>query len=264
MYFILSKLFWIIAAPGMVLLLALLCGLVLVYRKPTSVWGCRLILLVVVSMMLVTFTPVAALIALPLENRFARPVEMPGKVDGIISLGGAVNPYLAERRNEASVNDSAERLLAFAELVRRYPDARAVVSGGSGRLFGQSFKEDVPALGALRQAGLDTDRLIFEGESRNTVENALFSKAIVDPKPGENWLLVTSAIHMPRAVGLFRAVGWQVIPYPVDYRTAPDASPWVRFEAERAMVLLNEGIREWLGLLSQWLAGRSSSLFPAP
>jgi len=67
--------------------------------------------------------------------------------------------------------------------------------------------------------GIAKDRLMMERRSLNTRENAEFTKAMVSPKSGERWLLVTSAHHMPRSVGIFRRVGFEVEPYPVDWRT---------------------------------------------
>ena len=77
--------------------------------------------------------------------------------------------------------------------------------------------------GCSSRDGLDARRILVETRSRNTYENAVYSKELAQPQPGQIWLLVTSANHMPRAVGCFRAVGFDVIPYPVDYDTGPDA-----------------------------------------
>ena len=129
---------------------------------------------------------------------------------------------------------------------------------------GQEYKEDVTARAALVQAGIPADRVIYEAESRNTWENAVFSKEMVRPQPGERWVLVTSAMHMPRSVGIFRQVGWEVIPYPVDYRTKHDATPWLRFEFGQNLVILDDAVREWIGLTAYRLMGRTESLFPAP
>ena len=118
--------------------------------------------------------------------------------------------------------------------------------------------------GALRQAGIDPDCVIFETDSRNTWENALFSRRLVEPQPGETWLLVTSALHMPRSVGIFRRVGWEVVPYPVDYRTRRGGHPYLRFEFEKTLSLLHEATREWIGLVSYRLMDRTSALFPGP
>ena len=266
MSFVLSKLLWLLVSPGNFLVLTLAAGTLLLFTRRLAHWGRRLVAVAAVGFVIVMVTPIASLVALPLEERFPRP-DLPERVDGIILLGGAVNPPIARDRGEPSVNDAAERILGFAELIRRYPQAKAVFTGGSGRLMAQDamdLREDVPIRGALRQTGIDPDGVIFENESRNTWENALFSQRIVQPKPGETWILVTSAMHMPRSVGIFRQVGWEVIPYPVDYRTRFGGRPFFRFEFDKQIDALQDPVREWIGLVAYRLMGRTDSLFPSP
>ncbi|MBY6265407.1 YdcF family protein [Azospirillum sp. 412522] len=261
--FILSKLLWGVFAPGNALVLAVALGTVLWRTRRWQRAGRRLVTLASVMLLLVMYTGVGALVALPLENRFPR-AEPEGRIDGIIMLGGAVNPPITADRGDPSLNEAAERILGFADLVRRHPEAKAVFTGGSGRLLGQEYKEDVTARAALLQAGIPADRVLYEAESRNTWENAVFSKEMVKPQPEERWILVTSAMHMPRSVGIFRAVGWEVIPYPVDYRTRIGAKPWLRFEFGQNLVILDDAVREWIGLTAYWLMGRTESPFPGP
>ncbi|MGF7176318.1 YdcF family protein [Azospirillum doebereinerae] len=263
--FVLSKLAWGVLNPGNALVLTLALGALMLRRPRWRRFGERLIALVALAFLAVTFAPVGAFVALPLENRFpyAEPLG-PEPVDGIIMLGGAVNPPLTADRGDPSLNDAAERVLAFADLVRRFPAARAVFTGGSGRLLGQDTKEDASIRAALLQAGIPEDRVLYETESRNTWENAVFSRDLAAPKPGERWLLVTSAMHMPRSVGIFRRVGWAVVPYPVDYRTRHDARPYARFELDRNLPILGDAVREWIGLVSYRLMDRTDALFPAP
>ncbi|WP_286192048.1 YdcF family protein [Roseomonas genomospecies 6] len=262
----LSKLLWLLVSPGNFLVLTLAAGTLLLFIRRLAHWGRRLVAVAAVGFVIVMVTPIASLVALPLEERFPRP-DLPERVDGIIMLGGAVNPPIARDRGEPSVNDAAERILGFAELIRRYPQAKAVFTGGSGRLMAQDamdLREDVAIRGALRQTGIDPDGVIFENESRNTWENALFSQRIVQPKPGETWILVTSAMHMPRSVGIFRQVGWEVIAYPVDYRTRFGGRPFFRFEFDKQIDALQDPVREWIGLVAYRLMGRTDSLFPGP
>lgn len=261
--FALSKLLWGLVNPGSALVVLLVIGVIALRLPRWRRAGERLIALVCLSFVLVSATPLAALVALPLENRFPRRAEL-DRVDGIIMLGGAVNPSLTMDRGDPSVSDAAERLFSFAELIRRHPEARAVSTGGSGILFGQGIKEDQTVRAVLAQVGVPDGRVIYETESRNTWENALFSQALVAPKPGERWILVTSAMHMPRSVGIFRKLGWPVTPYPVDYRTRRNASLFGPAELDRPLLLLDDAVREWLGLLSYYLMDRTDALFPAP
>ncbi len=261
--FVLSKLLWGFANPGNALVLALALGALLLRGRRWRRTGERVVAVVALLFLAVTFTPLAAFVALPLENRFPH-IDPPERVDGIIMLGGAVNPPITADRGDPSVNDAAERLLAFADLVRRNPDARAVFTGGSGRLLGQAMKEDVSTRAALAQAGIPEGRVIYETLSRNTWENAVLSRDLVAPGPGERWVLVTSAMHMPRSVGIFRRVGWTVIPYPVDYRTRHDGRPYLSFETDRPLTVLGDAVREWIGLAAYRLMDRTDGLFPGP
>ena len=265
MSFVVSKLFWAVASPGNLLVLALTAGTILLFVRPLRRVGRGLLVVTTLAVLAVTTTGLSSWIAMPLEERFAR-AELPERIDGIIVLGGAVNPPIALERGEPSVNDAAERLLAFAELGRRFPDAKLVFTGGSGVLGGQEeeFRETGAARDALRQAGLDTERVLFESESRNTWENAVFSRRLVNPASGETWVLVTSAMHMPRSIGIFRQVAWPVLPYPVDYRTRPHGLPRLRFDLLRNLTLLSDGVREWIGLASYRAMGRTPALFPEP
>ena len=127
---------------------------------------------------------------------------------------------MSAARNEVALNESAERLTVVAELARRYPNARIVFSGGSGALLLDEGNEaESRRCGCWKASGLRRARILLDDRSRNTVENALFSKAIAQPKAGERWLLVTSAYHMPRSVGVFRKAGFPVEAFPVDWRT---------------------------------------------
>ena len=105
----------------------------------------------------------------------------------------------------------------------------------------------------------------FENRSRNTYENAIMTRALVRPKPGESWLLVTSAAHMPRSIGIFRHIGWDMTAYPVDYRTfgnSRDDKPTT--EALDSLRRLDVALHEWVGLAAYWAAGKTDTFFPAP
>lgn len=265
MDFIASKVLLALALPGNLLTLLLLGGCALLFRPGEGARraGRRIVALTTVSFLAFTVLPVADWLALPLENRFPRPA-LPDHVDGIIVLGGAVNPALAAARGEPSVNEAAERVLAFADLGRRYPDAKLVFTGGSGSLLEGRYREGAAMRAALEQAGLDTGRVLFETESRNTWENVRFSRRLVGPKAEETWLLVTSAWHMPRAVGLFRQAGWPVTPYPVDHRTRGDGKPYLIFDLGEGLDSATPVLKEWAGLAAYRLMGRTDALFPAP
>lgn len=258
MSFVLGKLFWGFAAPGNLLLLLLLAGLPWNRRRRA---GGRLIMAAVLVLLAIAVLPVGQWMIAPLEARFPAPA-LPARVDGIIVLGGAVEQGITQVHGQVALNDAAERLTEAAVLARRYPEARLVVSGGSGRLFPRGDSEGAVMRRFFVEQGIPADRITVEGRSRNTYENALFSEELVRPQPGQVWLLVTSAAHMPRAVGCFRHVGWSVLAYPVDYRTGEETL--LDFALAEHLRLVDLAAKEWVGLIAYRAAGRIDSLFPGP
>ena len=150
-------------------------------------------------------------------------------------------------------------------LARKYPGARVIFTGGSANIvLGPAIEADVAAT-MLADLGLDPKRLKLDRQARNTFENAVYAKQIADPKPGERWLLVTSAWHMPRAMGLFRKAGFNVEAWPTDYRTAGTNDAYVPFYSpSEGLRRLDVAVREWVGLVVNWLTGQSKDLLPAP
>jgi len=201
----------------------------------------------------------------PLENRFPPWDAARGPPDGIVVLGGAIDPEFAAARGAPDLNEAAERITVVAELARKYPSARILYSGGNGRLAFRSGTEAQFAGALIESFGVPESRLILEDQSRNTAENAIFSLQLAMPKPGERWLLVTSAYHMPRAMGVFRKAGFAVEAYPVDYRTRGAADLLIPFDdVASGLRRTDTAAREWIGLMAYWLTGRSAELFPGP
>jgi uncharacterized SAM-binding protein YcdF (DUF218 family) len=263
MGFMLSKLLWLIVAPSHLLLLGLLAGALLLAIGRAR-WGNRIIAAIALLLLANAILPLGAWALRPLEQRFP-PLGRLAQVDGIILLGGAVEERLSHEHDQVALDDAAERVVEVAALARLYPQARLLLSGGSGALIPEPEelpREAVLTAGLLARLGIDETRFLIEDRSRNTVENAQFSAALAHPAAGEVWLLVTSAAHMPRAVGCFRAVGWSVLPYPVDYRA--DTRPRLGFEPLEHLALLDAAGREWIGLLAYRLMGRTDALFPGP
>jgi uncharacterized SAM-binding protein YcdF (DUF218 family) len=264
MFFVLSKTLGLFAVPSNVMMALGLIGIVLLctrFRRLAS-W------LVVTSLVLIAFagySPIGRLLLLPLEERFPSWDVSRGAPDGIVVLGGAIDPEISLARGSTVLNRAAERITTTAVLARRYPNARIVFSGGTSSLDPNAPLEAPVAVKALVALGVAHDRITADEQSRNTVENAAFSRLLANPKPGERWVLVTSAAHMPRAIAVFRAAGFPVEAYPVDYRTRG------RNDAARLHESLPEGlemtdyaIHEWAGLVIYRLTGRTAELLPGP
>ena len=264
MFYYASKVAWFFATPSNLLVVLVLAGLALslvgrLRRTGPATAGAFAALLLIGGL-----TPLSNLVMLPLEERF--PIRQDsGPVDGIILLGGAVEADDSASSGQLVSNDSAERLLATIALAQRHPEARIVISGGGGTVFGSGIAEAPIIARYFEEIGIDKRRLVVEDRSRTTAENAEFTRALVRPKPGETWLLVTSAWHMPRAVGTFRKVDFPVTAYPVDGRTGGRANAWHFFASvSDGLRRLDVGVKEWVGLIGYRLAGRTTELFPAP
>jgi uncharacterized SAM-binding protein YcdF (DUF218 family) len=264
MFFVLSKILGFFANPSNLVISLGLLGLVLLptrFRRG----GLRLTVISLLLLAVLGLLPFGNALLLPLENRFPPWDPAGGAPTGIIILGGAIAPDVSVARSEVALNEAAERLTAAAALARRYPAARIIYSGGSGALLYDEASEAPLARALLESLGIARERVALEERSRNTVENAIFSKAIAQPKAGERWLLITSAYHLPRAMGAFRKAQFPVEPYPVDWRTRG------KEDTMRSFATMGDGLRrtdtavhEWVGLFAYWLSGKSSELFPGP
>ena len=262
--FFASKVLGFFVEPSNFLITLGLVGAVLLPTRFARA-GRRMLVAAMVLLAICGLMPAGTLLLLPLEDRFPAWNPAHGAPDEIVVLGGAIEEVVSAARGEPALDESAERMTATVQLARRYPQARLIFSGGSNALFSAEGTEAAFARQLLEQFGVEPERIELEGRSRNTVENATFSKAVAAPKPGERWLLVTSAFHMPRAIGAFRQAGFLVEAHPVDWRTRGAA------ERPRPARTLSEGlrrtdvaVREWFGLLTYRLAGHTTELFPAP
>ncbi len=262
MLFWLSKTFWIIAAPANLALIAAVLGVLLLWT-PWRVLGRNLAALGITVLVVFAVLPIGSWLALPLENRFGTPDPMPERLTGIIVLGGSENVSQTRLRGIVAVNGAADRLIAFADLARRYPEARLVYAGGSGSLRPGALREADVARQALQIMGVNTDRVVFERGSRNTYENARNLKPMVMPTTGDTWLLVTSALYMPRAVGVFRKADWPVLPYPVDHSQG-FGPPRLSLDWDLAgrAGSAQQAMREWIGLVVYRVLGRTSAVLP--
>jgi uncharacterized SAM-binding protein YcdF (DUF218 family) len=264
MFFALSKILGFFAAPSNLLVSIGIVGLLLMMTRFARA-GRRLAFASLVLLAILGLSPVGNALILPLEQRFPPWDAARGAPDGIIVLGGAITPEISSVRDDVALNEAAERMTVVSELARRYPAARILFTGGRGTLLPGPRTEAEFALRLFERFGIARSRILLEDRSRNTIENAIFSKSLAAPKPGERWLLVTSAFHLPRSVGVFRKAGFKVEPYPVDWRTRGPQDAWWPFATVgEGLRRTDIAVREWVGLSVYWLIGKSSDLFPAP
>lgn len=268
LFFYLSKLAWIFISPtNVIVILVLLAALCFVIGHGWRTVGRYCVYLCALLILLTGILPLGDMALRALENRFPAKAALSQPVDGIIVLGGSFNQELSYDRKQISVNDNIERIFAFIDLMKRYPNAKAVFTGGNSKIVPtEGVSEAGYAKDLLTVLGVKTRDIIFEDKSRNTHENAVFSKKLARPQPGEKWVLVTSAFHMPRSVGIFRKQGWDVIAYPVDYHTNRE---WALADRNLLHMFSNiskasTAFREYVGLLAYYLTGKTSALFPEP
>jgi uncharacterized SAM-binding protein YcdF (DUF218 family) len=261
--FLLGKFLGWITDPSIWLMLLLLAALLGSFRRRAG-GGRRYLVLALLLCLILAILPVGGWLLLPLENRFQAPATLPAQIDGIIVLGGSVDSEISQARDQTALNDSAERLTAAAILARAHPEARLIFSGGSNSIWEGKQPEAYFAGQLLLDLGVPSDQLAIESTSRTTRENAVNVTAMLGAQAQGNWVLITSAWHMPRAVGCFRHQGWQVIPYPVDYRTEGKGEPLKPLEMTAGFADLSLALHEWLGLVAYRIQGATDAFLPAP
>jgi uncharacterized SAM-binding protein YcdF (DUF218 family) len=264
MFFALSKVLGFFTVPSNAIMIAGVAGMCLLLTRWRRL-ALTLLIGSVVTLAVLGLSPLSNVLLLTLSERF--PAWQAGRIDpdGVIVLGGVIDPEASDARGVIELDSSAERAVAMLTLARRFPNARIVFSGGSGKLTPGSLAETPFAKKLLADFGMSGDRFIFEEDSRTTYENAVRTLEMLKPAPGQRFLLVTSSFHMPRSIGAFRRAGFEVEAYPVDWRTRGwlDAlQPFDRISG--GLSRADVAIHEWTGLIVYWLTGRSSQLFPGP
>ena len=269
MFFYLAKALWFLLQPSTLIALLIGYGAILIWTGWAR-WGRRFVTVGAVLLLIAGLSPLGNALILPLEDRFPRAnLDEPPPPTGFILLGGAEDRLVGTARHAPALNEAGERVVEAAILARRFPEAKIAFSGGDAGILYKSDSEAAGAQALLTAMGVPQERLILEANARDTYENAAFLKEELnrqgDLAPGKRWLLITSAYHMPRAMGAFRKVGFDVEPWPVDYRTRGAADLTRPFDkVSEGLRRVDVAAREWVGLLAYWLRGRSDALFPAP
>jgi uncharacterized SAM-binding protein YcdF (DUF218 family) len=269
MFFYRAKGLWFLLQPSTLIALLIAYGAILIWTGWAR-WGRRFVTIGAILLLLAGLSPLGNALILPLEDRFPRAnLDDPPPPTGFILLGGAEDRLVGTARHAPTLNEAGERIVEAAILARRFPDAKIAFSGGDAGILYKSDSEAQGAQTLLTALGLAADRLILEANARDTYENAAFLKEELTKRgelgAGKRWVLITSAFHMPRAMGAFRKANFDVEPWPVDYRTRGLADLTRPFDkVSEGLRRVDVASREWVGLLAYWLGGRSDALFPAP
>lgn len=264
MFFLVSKILEIFTGPFDFAMAIGLTGVALGlagFRR----WGGLLCGAAVVLLALGAYTPIGALLLRPLEDRFPLPGPNLSAPAGIIVLGGETDDELSAARHLPILAPQAGRLTTGAALARRFPQARLIFTGGSASMRNTGGTEAAAVRQLWLALGVPPQQMLFETKSRNTWENALFTRALLQPKPGQTFLLVTSAYHMPRSMGIFRKAGFDVIAYPADYMTFGNNRDYIPIHMiYDDLEMLKSALHEWVGLIAYHLTGKTDAWFPAP
>ena len=262
LFFYSSKIIWFLISPShLYLSLLSICILALFTRyqqKARKTLGVMLILIWVVALF-----PVGSWLYYPLETRFQHNPTLPEVVDGIIVLGGSISPSKSQYWKQLETNQYHERLSSFILLAKLYPDAKLLFTGGRAAIKDTQPTEAEFALQYFIDSGVSENRLLMEDKARNTAENIQYSKALLNPQPNENWVIITTAFHMPRSIGLFCKKNWPVIPYPVDHASNPETLFNVNLDLANHAASLKGASHEWVGLLAYFITGKIDQILPS-
>lgn len=261
MFFAFSKILWALVQP--LNLLCFLMALALLVRLRWKTVGERLLIAATTLLLILGLFPAGPLLLTWLERQ-SPAIETPTDLDGIIVLGGALNAYQTQKTGRISANEDIGRMFCALDAMAKNPQAQVILTGGSGDLLDQDAKEGDAARLFMALYNANSDKVIYEERSRNTYENAIFSKSVANPQTDEKWLLVTSAYHMPRSLSIFQKADWQVVAFPCahrtdgEYRSAFKRMPSVsdNFSA------LNIVTKEMIGSMAYYITGKSASFWP--
>jgi len=266
-------LLWSLASPSQLLIAITIAGALLQFLTrgsagPPTRWarvGFTLTVTGGFGLLVFGLLPTSHYLASALESRIPVTGQLPGNVAGIILLSGAERPAASEAFGEPQLGRHATRYVAALRLAERYPDARFVYSGGARTEPGKGPLGTQSAVAAeiLGSIGLDPARVVYESESRDSCDHGVNVRRLVSPQPGEPWVVVTSAMHMPRVLACFEAAGWgDVIPYPTDFKVVLGSWGAGTFQIADNLALLDAAAHEWVGLLYYRLSGKTQTLLP--
>lgn len=263
MFFLISKIFWALVQPLSATLLLVLLGVVLAAMGKRRL-GISAGVLGVLVLGLTGFTTLGALMIAPLEDRFERPAQMPEAVAAIVMLGGASSGSVSAARGLTELTVAGDRFVETLRLAQLYPQAKVVITGGVGSIESEGETEAATAERFFTGLGIAPERLVLEDQARNTAENADFTAALLGELDGPA-VMVTSAFHMPRSMGLFRKAGLEMLPWPTDYRSTGEES--VGFDIRNPvdnLTTATTAMKEWIGLLVYHWSGKIDELLPGP
>ncbi len=256
--FYISKIVWAFLQPSSILVILFTLGIILACAGRKR-WALRVILAGSTLYLIFGFSPFANWLLVPLELHARGGDESSLKgAEAIIVLGGAITDGSPIGNGTPGLNENAGRMFEAVRLASRYPALPIVFTGGKGELIEDEKVKPEAELAEQFFAtfNITPPRLRLEDKSRNTFENAVLTAKLLQPKPDQKWILVTSAYHMQRAKALFEAQGFRILPAPGDFRTNGISDIWSPFlQASEGLGRTDLAAKEWMGLLAAWIVG---------
>lgn len=260
MSFYFPKFIWLFINPYSIFIFLLLFCLFLYLLKLKKLFKFFFISSVIIILILSSL-PLGKFLINILEKEYYFYLNQGKQIDGILILAGATKPTLFKNFNQINVNENAERIIESIIMIRKNPQARTIFSGGSKKIDMDIYSHSEAAKFFFEKMDLNTNKIIFENSSKNTYENILFSFDIAKPKNNENWIVITSAFHMKRSLLIAEKIGWNLNPYPVDFKTTKKLNFYPNLEFFNNLKFLQIATREWLSLLSYYFQGRIDRIF---
>lgn len=252
---------WSIVNFDTIWFIALILATFLIFKSKFSL-GSKILYVFLMASGIIVITPLPEWGMTCLENRFQRLQKFPENVKGVIIIGGIVDRKISKTRGEPSFNMFGSRMLSVLKLMHERPQLEYIIMGG-GRPFIENYQEADILVRYLEFIKPKLGKLMFDNISSTTVESAQVSYNMIKPKPGERWVLLTSAYHMPRAVGIFRKAGWDIIPYPVDFHTSGKYEWHLNFSVWWGFMMWSISTYEMLMNAVSYMNGESDALLPS-
>jgi len=262
-HILLSKAIDFLSVPSNVIaLLAVISLLLIVLHRRIGGFVATVAL---TTLALAALSPLGNALLTPLEQRFPEMNYPDQNIDGIIVLGGSYDSVSHAYESVIVLEEDTEPMAVMADLARRYPQTKIIFSGGTSPSWGPGPSEAAIVKEYFVSFGIPAERISVEERSLTTEENASFTAKMIRPSPTSRWLLVTSAYHMPRAMGAFRKAGFNVVAFSVGQRTHGWGQLWwPSSTATDNLRRLDIAIHEWIGLIDYRLSGYSDTWFPGP
>ncbi len=253
MFFFLSKIFSLILYPLLITIILIIASLFWAKKKP------RVSRTLAISALLILWVGstewFSSLLSAPLESRIPRSTQLEG-IDAIVVLSGMTDLKLSGK-GKVELEEAADRIFHGILLARRFPQSRLIISGGSGSAMDQEASEaHLLSKYFVPEFGIPIERILTDGTSRNTFENAANTSKILNKHGLKRPVLITSASHMPRALACFRKQGIEPFPYPVDFISRLGRLNIASFLPKASsLAVTNRAIHEYVGLLAYRIMG---------